>query len=225
MDAISYSLADKQKKRIERIVSNPDSNTGIVTIPKVIPSGESVTIPEGRMAVLPNVQVDGELNINGEVFVPSGANFSDLENQISLKADQTYVDNQLSTKQNNLVANDPAVKTALNASGDAPIFTCRAWINFDGTNTVSIRASGNVSSITDNGTGDYTVSFAVAMPDANYSMTVSARNNGDSLGAWVSEYGDPSTQADRKTNSIRIRHYKSDGSLADNSTINLAFFR
>jgi len=49
-------------------------------------------------------------------------------------------------------------------------YKCRAWVNFDGTTTVpTIRASGNVSSVTRNGTGDYTVNFATAMPDANYS--------------------------------------------------------
>jgi hypothetical protein len=45
---------------------------------------------------------------------------------------------------------------------------CRAWVNFNGTGTVAIRASFNVSSITDNGTGDYTVNFTNAMPDVNY---------------------------------------------------------
>jgi hypothetical protein len=51
----------------------------------------------------------------------------------------------------------------------ATAYGCRAWVNFNGTGTVAIRASGNVSSITDNGTGDYTVNFTTAMPDANYS--------------------------------------------------------
>jgi hypothetical protein len=50
-----------------------------------------------------------------------------------------------------------------------PAYQCRAWVNFNGTNTVAIRASGNVSSVTDNDTGDYTVNFTTAMPDANYS--------------------------------------------------------
>jgi hypothetical protein len=62
------------------------------------------------------------------------------------------------------------VKTATNATGSAPVYACRAWVNFDGTGTVSIRASGNVSSITDNGTGKYTVNFTNAMPDSNYSV-------------------------------------------------------
>jgi hypothetical protein len=61
-----------------------------------------------------------------------------------------------------------------NAPGSAPLYACRAWVNFNGTGTVAIRASGNVSSITDNGTGDYTVNFATAMPDANYCVLATA---------------------------------------------------
>jgi hypothetical protein len=54
-------------------------------------------------------------------------------------------------------------------SGSAPSYTCRAWVNFDGTTSPgTIRASGNVSSVTRNGTGDYTVNFTTAMPDADY---------------------------------------------------------
>jgi hypothetical protein len=68
--------------------------------------------------------------------------------------------------------------TALNASGSAPIYACRAWVNFNGTGTVAIRASGNVSSITDNGTGDYTVNFTTAMPDANYAVSGLAGDSG-----------------------------------------------
>jgi len=54
-------------------------------------------------------------------------------------------------------------------SGTAPIYGARAWVSFIGTGTVTIRASGNVTSITDNGTGNYTVNFTTALPDANYS--------------------------------------------------------
>ena len=52
--------------------------------------------------------------------------------------------------------------------GSAPSYSCRAWVNFNGTGTVAIRASGNVASITDNGAGDYTVNFTTSMSDANY---------------------------------------------------------
>lgn len=56
-------------------------------------------------------------------------------------------------------------------SGSAPIYAARAWVNFNGTGTVAIRASGNVSSITDNGTGNYTVNFTNALQDANYAVS------------------------------------------------------
>jgi hypothetical protein len=62
-------------------------------------------------------------------------------------------------------------------SGTAPLYGCRAWVNFNGTGTVAIRASGNVSSITDNGTGDYTVNFTTAMSDANYSVNTTSRRS------------------------------------------------
>ena len=100
MDAVSYSHSAKQAQRIKKIIENPDSASGIVTVPKVIASGETVTIPAGRVAVLPNMQVDGVLNIEGEVFIPSGATLGDLDAQIALKADTSYVNTQLGLKAN-----------------------------------------------------------------------------------------------------------------------------
>jgi hypothetical protein len=64
-----------------------------------------------------------------------------------------------------------AVDQLSTASGSAPSYSARAWVNFNGTGTVAIRESGNVSSITDNGTGEYTVNFTTAMPDVNYSVS------------------------------------------------------
>ena len=54
---------------------------------------------------------------------------------------------------------------------------CKAWVNFNGTGTVAIRGSFNVSSITDNGTGSYTLNFTTAMPDANYSVVALAQDS------------------------------------------------
>ena len=72
--------------------------------------------------------------------------------------------------------------TVATVSGTAPLYMCRAWVNFNGTGTVAIRASGNVSSITDVGTGDYTVNFTTAMPDANYSAVGSVIGPATSYG-------------------------------------------
>ena len=82
-------------------------------------------------------------------------------------------------------------------------YKCRAWVNFNGTGTVAIRASGNVSSITDNGTGDYTVNFTTAMPDSNYSLGGICNHDG---GGWGQvEINGTNAAAVMNTTSIRIR--------------------
>jgi hypothetical protein len=71
-----------------------------------------------------------------------------------------------------------AAKMSGAQNGSAPIYGARAWVNFNGTGTVAIRASGNVSSITDNGTGQYTVNFTTAMSDANYAVSLAGQDTG-----------------------------------------------
>ena len=84
------------------------------------------------------------------------------------------------TVPNNLsVTGTAPIPDALStASGSAPSYSARAWVNFNGTGTVAIRASGNVSSITDNGTGDYTVNFTTAIADTNYTIAGWGKNAG-----------------------------------------------
>lgn len=111
--------------------------------------------------------------------------------------------------------------TLLNASGSAPVYACRAWVNFNGTGTVAIRASGNVSSITDNGTGDYTVNFTTAMPDGNYSIVGANNNNGDDTVNRVFSLGYVPT-----TTSFRVRcAYGVNNALYDQYAVCAAIFR
>jgi hypothetical protein len=87
-------------------------------------------------------------------------------------------------------------------NGSAPLYAPRAWVNFNGTGTVAIRASGNVTSITDNGTGDYTVNFTTAMPDADYvAVFGSATANSSRGGAIV---GENTTNVLKSTTQLRI---------------------
>jgi len=67
------------------------------------------------------------------------------------------------------------VVTFANSGGTENGRLCRAFVNFDGTGAVAIRANFNVNSITDNGTGDYTANFANAMSDANYAAVIIGR--------------------------------------------------
>jgi hypothetical protein len=104
-------------------------------------------------------------------------------------------------------------------SGTAPIYPCRAWVNFDGTGTVAIRASGNVTSITDNGTGDYTVNFTTAMPDVNYATICSGGGVGDDVVGSIPKSGTSPTTSDIR---IQLRRV---GSVVDIPTVNVAVFR
>jgi hypothetical protein len=100
----------------------------------------------------------------------------------------------------------------------ATAFGCRAWVNFNGTGTVAIRASGNVSSITDNGTGDYTVNFTTAMPDANYAVVGSGATNTTANARSVMPF-------EYSTTSVRIRTRSGSDGLADLLFANVAIFR
>lgn len=105
-----------------------------------------------------------------------------------------------------------------NVLADSTCGVCRAWVDFNGTGTVAIRASFNVSSITDNGTGDYTVNFTTAMPDANYVM---AGSGGDDASAVIFTKAATTASAPtlKTTTQIRIR------STGDNFNCNVVFFR
>ena len=99
---------------------------------------------------------------------------------------------------------------------------CKAWINFNGTGTVAIRGSYNVSSITDNGTGDFYVNFTNAMPDANYST----------FGSLVGGYGIESTAgifqdgfSAQTTSSVHVNCQRTDNqTIQDYQVNNVAIF-
>ena len=113
----------------------------------------------------------------------------------------------------------------------ATAYGCRAWVNFNGTGTVAIRASGNVSSITDNGTGDYTVNFTTAMPDANYAVSAWNNNPMGTLGSGTSlRCGGMQYEVSRTTSAFRNVTFAYVGSTnvgtaEDVSAIYLAVFR
>ena len=110
----------------------------------------------------------------------------------------------------------------------ATAYACRAWVNFNGTGTVAIRASGNVSSITDNGTGDYTINFTTAMSDANYSSVVNVSavygnyfNGGPSINTGTGS----ATEFAPTTTTFRMITYYIGGGINDAKYVNAAVFR
>jgi hypothetical protein len=103
--------------------------------------------------------------------------------------------------------------------GTAPGYMARAWVNFNGTGTVAIRASGNVSSITDNGTADYTVNFTNAMTDANYAAVGITGSTAGGEAKMLVPGGAQTTSA------CRIAAYVWNASQSDSSYVSVAIFR
>jgi hypothetical protein len=97
-----------------------------------------------------------------------------------------------------------------------------AWVNFNGTGTVAIRSSYNVSSITDNGTGDYTVNFATALSDANYAAVFGGTNASSGTGRdqniGVKNNVSPTTSA------LRIQAFEPNTGAVDVLYANVAIF-
>ena len=114
-------------------------------------------------------------------------------------------------------SNPPVIK---NVNGTEVGTFCRAWVNFNGTGTVAIRASFNVSSITDNGTGDFTVNFTTVLADANYSVVSAGSQQGNDC-ISISSSAAPTTSA------VRIQGYgRADSFTAQDGTYNnVAIFR
>ena len=128
------------------------------------------------------------------------------------------------------VSGNPISGTTGSFSGDlsfnsgygsaAVAYGCRAWVNFNGTGTPAIRASGNVSSITDNGTGDYTINFTTALPDANYAVTFMG---GGTSSAFMGRTSDDITP--RTSSLFRISTINLAAAQLDFAQVNLAIFR
>jgi hypothetical protein len=123
--------------------------------------------------------------------------------------------------------NDAAVTPAKLSgaqSGSAPIYGARAWVNFDGTSTVTINGSGNVTSITDHGTGQYSINFATAMQDTSYCLVATARQEA-STNQFVQIVNSATSATPLSTTSAQIIVVDTSPAARDTSIICAAIFR
>ena len=123
MDAISYSHSAKQAQRIEKFIENPDSIAGLVTVPNLVPTGETVSIPVGRTVVHPNLQVDGTLDVQGTLFVPAGGSVT-----------QSLVDATVVKQNGSVVANDSTVVHNTGDETKAGVLTLTDGLKLQGQN-------------------------------------------------------------------------------------------
>jgi len=166
----------------------------------------------------------GIAGVDGTVATPAvqgaGTNtgiYYPAANQVALSTNGVQA--MLATTTGTTVAGNLSFNSGYGSAAVA--YGCRAWVNFNGTGTVAIRASGNVTSITDNGTGDYTVNFTTAMPDANYSCvaTPSSSSSDSSLANIRSAATAPTVSL------IRIGCTSGAGTFIDPTFVNVSIFR
>jgi hypothetical protein len=119
----------------------------------------------------------------------------------------------------------PTATALTTASGSAPSYSARAWVNFNGTGTVAIRASGNVSSITDNGTGDYTVNFTTAMADANYAFSAGTDNFNQVYPRGVGLFGTTPTTSGIRLKQAYTLSFASSQTFEDTAIFTVIVFR
>ena len=118
----------------------------------------------------------------------------------------------------------------IKTTSNVEVYTCKAWVNFDGTQAAAsmIRASGNVTSITDNGTGNYTVNFATAMADANYQVSMSSVSyfsTNFSTFAFIRAGSSATTANQKTTTQLNVMYGSYGGTYFDCAEMNVAIFR
>ena len=227
-------LSDVDGSASTPAIRGTDANTGIF-----FPAADTIAFAEGGAEVM-RIDSSGQVGIG----TASPANLLHVEKsysgtiaKIKNNAGLTSSDAGLEIETNTTAAKTLILKNGgtetfsvqgngiLNFNSgygsSATAYGCRAWVNFNGTGTPAIRASGNVSSITDNGTGDYTVNLTTAMPDGNYSAVSSGGTGSNNV-----RMSSCSPVTTTSTSQIRVLGITvGAGSLIDLEVVSVAIFR
>jgi hypothetical protein len=218
---------------LQKIGQGNQSTTNNIVIGSISSPG-NLAVASGDLSVSGNTALTGNLTIGGVIIADDSTNVTTAP-PISFTGDlNTGIGHSSADTLDFVTGGNPRFRiestgqikavyestlgTDYNTQLDNG-YLCRAWVNFDGTGTVAIRASGNVSSITDNGTGDYTVNFASEMPDANYAMITNAQRD-DLTQPLIS-----SIQGTQTVNGVDVTCRTDAGNFADSPVFSVGVFR
>jgi hypothetical protein len=189
----------------------------------VLQSGTAVTVAQGGTGLTSPGANGNVLTSNGSAWVSSapaatGTSISNGTSNVSIGSSNGSITMQ--TAGTSAATIDTSQNFQFNSGygSVATAYGCRAWVNFNGTSTVAIRASGNVTSITDNGTGSYTVNFTIAMPDRNYAV-VQCAGNVSTNACYLTSFYTPAT------GSVRLLCRSDAAATIDADECNVAIFR
>jgi hypothetical protein len=198
------------------ITNTTDTNTGIY-----FPAADTLGVTTGGTEAL-RVNSSGQVEFrDGTAALPSITNSGDTNTGVYFSSGDT-VDIATGGTQRAQFDSSGNFKFNSGYGSAATAYGCRAWVNFDGTvSPPTIRGSGNVSQVTRGATGDYTITFTNAMPDANYAVTGTAAVGSAALPRSVA----PATTADMQAGSLRIRTSNDAGSYENCGIVSIAIFR
>jgi hypothetical protein len=204
-------------------VQGADTNTGIF-----FPAADTIAFTEGGTEVM-RINSSGQAEFTaGTAALPAITATGDTNTGIFFSAADTidFVEGGAATGQFDSSGN---FKFNSGYGSAAVAYGCRAWVNFNGTTNTggfcTIRASGNVTSVADNGTGDYTINFTTAMPDVNYSVVGTAKLVGGTGGQNIRIHNDAYATA-VTTTAVKVQATNAaNASVADSEMVNIAVFR
>jgi len=198
------------------------SGTTVITLPAT--SGTMVATDASGNVGIGTTSPAYKLDVSGTVNVVNGSN-----GRINLGATTNYLYGD--SAGNVIIGNNGGDRLQVDASGNlkfnsgygsvATAFGCRSWVNFNGTGTVAIRASGNVSSITDNGVGIFTVNFTTALPAADYSVNYTA-GSGTGTANFIHTEAPCATYS---TSAVQVKTWNFNGTAVDYAHNNVQIMR
>jgi hypothetical protein len=178
-----------------------------------------------------------KLSVVGNIILPTGANrFITIGSGTNYSYDVMTVSDDFQIRE---AGNDSKIRLRIKYSGTASLagqlqlpiegsstlynaYTCRAWVNFNPSSSAAVRASGGISSVTDNGSGNYTMNFNFTMPDTNYAASGMARNNDNNNDTCIVQMQLSSTKT---TTAFQFSPRENSGGFTATSEVNVMVFR